>query len=175
MDFCSDNTDAVHKHSVHCAQNRLLDKQDMTETDCYPLKPNASQPWRMLKAALWTQCCMFHYNHMIPPNSLIRYCWCGTFSTKRWRKMYFLWSLFCLVLQPAAGSSEWASTWSHSTLFFTKYILKGTMRIKWCEVFVLFFCKSKKKKKKAKTIINQGKLIKSITFFRLRNNLFYNM
>lgn len=77
----------------------------------------------MLKADKRPHCCM-------PPRTI------------RWSK-HAASVLLCVswcCQQPVVASEH--QTRSHLALFFTKYILKGPMSTKWCEVFVLV-CKRK--------------------------------
>lgn len=71
--------------------------------------------------------------------------------TSRLPPQLVLTPVFCglcrvVYLPPADGTGEWAAR-CHLTLFFTKYILKGPMSIKWCE-YLYFLLKIKINKTK---------------------------
>lgn len=133
-----------------CWEDRTPWKQEFGQNEL------THNPHLMLKLVLKrTRCLMFHYNHMIPPNTL-------SIAGVEHSAPDIFCGLLCPFVPPAAGCSERASTRSHVTLFFTKYILKGPMSIEWWEVFVLSFVKGNKNWQNKQKKINQGKLIKSL-------------
>lgn len=75
VDFCSDKHRCsaqtqrpLHTHGAGCREDRTQRRQEFGQDEP---AVSLSRPRRMfIKAGLWTRCCMFHYNHMIPPISL---------------------------------------------------------------------------------------------------------